>query len=102
MTNVVQSDVATVERLLVELAELRTENAQLRDALESRTVIEQAKGVLSERFCLVPEQAFEVLLRAARRESRKLHDLAYEVLGAMHTPPAVAREIELRYDGGEE
>ena len=100
MTSAIESPEATIERLLVELAELRTENTQLREALETRAVIEQAKGVLSERFCIVPEQAFEALRRAARRESRKLQDLSYEVLGAMRTPAPVAREIESRYDGG--
>jgi AmiR/NasT family two-component response regulator len=102
VTNVVETPKTIIERLEVELAELRTENTQLREALETRVVIEQAKGVLSERFCLVPEQAFDALRRAARHESRKLQDLAYEVLGAMRTPVAVAREIERRYDGSVE
>ena len=35
----------------------------LERALDSRAVIDQAKGVLMERFTLGPEQAFQVLTR---------------------------------------
>lgn len=55
---------------------------QLQHALETRIVIEQAKGVLAERFGCDAETAFEILRRAARTNRRKLHDLAREVVAS--------------------
>jgi AmiR/NasT family two-component response regulator len=84
----------TVERLLAHLAELKRENRQLRQALESRIVIEQAKGILAERYVLVPDQAFEAMRRAARSNGRRIHEVAREVVATTHTPTAVVREIQ--------
>lgn len=53
---------------------------QLQTALDSRVVIEQAKGVLAERRGIAPDVAFDELRREARRARRKLHDLAQEVV----------------------
>jgi ANTAR domain len=49
---------------------------QLQSALESRIVIEQAKGILAERYSVTPDEAFEVLRRDARSRRMRLHDLA--------------------------
>ena len=49
---------------------------QLQRALDSRIVIEQAKGVLSERRGLTVTDAFEVLRTYARSNGQKLHDVA--------------------------
>jgi AmiR/NasT family two-component response regulator len=84
----------SVEGLLAHVAELERENGQLREALESRIVIEQAKGVLAERYFLVPDQAFEAMRRAARSSGRRIHDVAREVVVATHTPVTVVREIQ--------
>jgi AmiR/NasT family two-component response regulator len=59
---------------------LERENAQLREALASRILIEQAKGVLAERFRIDVGQAFEVLRRSARARRRRLHEVAAEVV----------------------
>ena len=49
---------------------------QLQEALESRAVIEQAKGILiAERGC-DPDEAFGVLRARSQRENRKLRDVA--------------------------
>jgi AmiR/NasT family two-component response regulator len=49
---------------------------QLQEALESRAVIEQAKGILiAERGC-DPDEAFDVLRTRSQRENRKLRDVA--------------------------
>jgi AmiR/NasT family two-component response regulator len=48
-------------------SDVRGENAQLRGALASRIVIEQAKGVLIERLDLPAEDVFKLLPTAARR-----------------------------------
>ena len=64
------------------LAILELENEQLRRALTSRIVIEQAKGVLSVRLDVTVEEAFEVLRSRARSTRRRLHDVAQEVVDA--------------------
>jgi ANTAR domain len=54
--------------------------AQLRRALTSRVWIEQAKGVLAATRGVSPEAAFQQLRKRARSSSRKLTDLAQEVV----------------------
>lgn len=54
---------------------------QLQHALDSRVIIEQAKGVLAARLGIMPETAFDVLRSYARRHNRKLTDLAEAVVG---------------------
>jgi AmiR/NasT family two-component response regulator len=76
---------------LRELVRTLTErNRQLEHALESRIVIEQAKGVLSERFAIAPDEAFELIRRAARHHRLRLRDLAREVVSTRRTPDAIA------------
>jgi GAF domain-containing protein len=49
-------------------------------ALETRGVIEQAKGVLVATLRISPDEAFEELRRRSQRENRKLNDLAAEIV----------------------
>jgi len=75
---------------LRELVETLTErNRQLEYALESRIVIEQAKGVLAERLGVAPDEAFELIRSAARRNRLRLRDLAHEVVATRQTPDAI-------------
>jgi GAF domain-containing protein len=53
---------------------------QLQSALESRAVIEQAKGVLMAREGCSPDEAFDVLRRASQRNNRKLRQIAAEIV----------------------
>jgi signal transduction protein with GAF and PtsI domain len=64
----------------VELASREVEVAQLRRALASRVWIEQAKGVLAATRGVGPDAAFQQLRRQARSSSRKLADLAQEIV----------------------
>ena len=48
----------------------------LQTALESRAVIDQAKGILMERHKLTADQAFQQLTRASMHANRKLRDIA--------------------------
>jgi GAF domain-containing protein len=48
----------------------------LQAALESRAVIDQAKGILMERYKLTADQAFQLLARASMTTNRKLRDVA--------------------------
>ncbi|HET9291824.1 MAG TPA: GAF and ANTAR domain-containing protein, partial [Actinomycetes bacterium] len=74
---------AVIGRLLASSIEARRRGdlvTQLQTALESRVLVEQAKGVLMEREGLSAQAAFERLRRQARARSMKLNDLAREVI----------------------
>jgi AmiR/NasT family two-component response regulator len=64
-------------------------SGQLQQALETRIVIEQAKGVLAERFGLEVDEAFDLLRRASRSNRLRIHDLAARVVATKTTPPEI-------------
>jgi hypothetical protein len=79
-----------LEQLVVEL---QTKNAQLETALSSRIVIEQAKGVLAERYRIDLDRAFAILRGAARAHRMKIHDLAQAVVTSPRTPTPIELEL---------
>lgn len=86
---VVQSlaDIATIS--ILHERNLRRSEAlteQLQGALNSRVVIEQAKGALAQMDGITPEAAFEVLRVRARSTRQKLVVVAEEVLGRISRP----------------
>ena len=62
------------------LDESRTLSDQLTHALDSRVVIEQAKGLIAGRHHIDVDQAFDLLRAQARREQRSLHEVCRQVL----------------------
>ena len=70
---------AAIGRLLAVTEANYERRAQLEHALQSRVAIEQAKGVVAERYGLEPEEAFQFIRRAARTHRMKLHDLVREI-----------------------
>ncbi len=48
----------------------------LQTALDSRAVIDQAKGILMERFKLTPDAAFQALTRVSMESNTKVRDVA--------------------------
>lgn len=62
------------------------EIGQLRVAIESRTVIGQAEGILMERFGLSAGQAFAALVRASSVANRKLSAIAGELVASRQLP----------------
>jgi GAF domain-containing protein len=52
----------------------------MRIAMESRSVIEQAKGVLMAQRRVTAEQAFEILREASQRYNRKLREIAQAIV----------------------
>jgi hypothetical protein len=61
---------------------------QLQTALESRIVLEQAKGILAERHSVAPDEAFARMRREARSRRIKLHELAADIVATVN-PTAV-------------
>ncbi len=53
---------------------------QLRQAMESRAVIEQAKGILMAAQRCGPDTAFDILVRASQNQNRKLRAIAAEIV----------------------
>ena len=82
--------------LVRELRRLRAENSQLAQALESRIVIEQAKGILRERYGLTLEASFELLRHAARSNRMNIHALAARVVTESDTPAEFGRVLASR------
>jgi hypothetical protein len=80
---------ARAEQLVDLVAALADENAHLQRALDTRVVIEQAKGVLAERFDLEIRDAFDLLRVSARNNRIRLHDLAARVVESRVTPPEI-------------
>ncbi|WP_432542939.1 GAF and ANTAR domain-containing protein [Kineococcus sp. SYSU DK002] len=60
--------------------------AQLQEALDSRVVLEQAKGALAQRYRVHPDDAFQRLRTRARAERRRLRDVAQEVVDELARP----------------
>jgi ANTAR domain-containing protein len=54
--------------------------AQLETALQTRIVIEQAKGIVSRTLDVGVEQAFDLLRKSARDRGLKLQDLAAKIV----------------------
>jgi hypothetical protein len=79
---------------LDEVARLRASVRQLEHALVSRVVVEQAIGVLTERWRVAPRDAFEQLRRITRSRGLRIHDLARQVIDSC-THPDVALPAEL-------
>ena len=75
------ADVATIAILQHRAAqEAQIINEQLTHALNSRIVIEQAKGMVSERLGLDMERSFNVLRHHARNHNLRLADVANAVI----------------------
>jgi AmiR/NasT family two-component response regulator len=66
---------------------------QLETALESRVVIEQAKGMLAARHHIDLQMAFDALRRAARSNHLVLRELAQRVIAEPTTPPEIMRSL---------
>lgn len=80
-------------RLAVRLASQRESERDLRAAMESRTVIDLAVGVIMGQNRCSQDEAVEILKRASNHRNVKLRDLAAELIASVSTtPPRTAFE----------
>ena len=94
------ADVATISLLNERnLRHSDTLNEQLQAALNSRVVIEQAKGKLAERLGLDVSQAFSLLRNYARARNQRLSDLARAFVDGTDVLPGLATPTTRRPPG---
>ncbi len=65
-----------------EFQSLHKEVDDLRDALETRKLVERAKGILMRRLDLTEEEAFRRLQRRSQNENKKLSEIAQAIITA--------------------
>ena len=61
---------------------------QLREAMTSRAVIEQAKGIIMAQQRCTPDEAFGFLARISQNGNRKLRDVAANMVSEIQRPPS--------------
>jgi AmiR/NasT family two-component response regulator len=65
------------------LDECQEEVDDLRKALSTRPVIDQAKGVLMAKHGCTPDEAFEMLTDASQRANVKVREIAARIVSTM-------------------
>jgi hypothetical protein len=76
---VLAAHASVAARTVQERTDLEQLGRQLHEALSSRDVIGQAKGILMERLRITPEDAFDTLRRASQRLNLKLREIAQKL-----------------------
>ncbi|MFC7217999.1 ANTAR domain-containing protein [Streptomyces polyrhachis] len=88
------ADIATIAILQQRtLEQTHTEKGQLQTALTSRIVIEQAKGILAERWQTSVDDAFAALRTYARSHQLRLVEVARQVIDGAIDSAAIAGEL---------
>lgn len=65
-----------------EFRRLQEENEDLRQALETRKLVERAKGLLMERKDLTEPQAYELIRSQSQEQSRSMAEIAQRIIDA--------------------
>jgi GAF domain-containing protein len=97
--NALQTYAGVVASLLGAAAKVQLKGTladQLQTALDSRGLIERAKGALMERERLDEQEAFTHLRRAARSSGRKLTEVAAEVAAGLPLPRGRTRPAKAK------
>lgn len=65
-----------------EFKTLKTEVGNLKDTIETRKLVEKAKGILMKRLGISEDDAFKLLQSQSQKENKKLRDIAETVITA--------------------
>ena len=71
----------------IEMARLEEKSSQLSDELESRKVIERAKGILQRELRVSEEEAYLTLRRRSRQLRKSMKEVAQTIIGEEKTAP---------------
>jgi GAF domain-containing protein len=95
------ADVATIAVLQHRAAlEAQVLNEQLTHALNSRIVIEQAKGMIAEREGLEMAESFALLRGHARSNNLRLADVARDIIGGVLKASELDKKARIRPERG--
>ena len=89
---------AALGRLLAVTQASYERRAQLERALQSRVAVEQAKGIIAERYGLDVDDAFELIRRASRSNRVKLQDVVRRVRPGEPLPPELQALMDVETD----
>jgi AmiR/NasT family two-component response regulator len=79
--------------LPADLAECHDEVEDLRAALQTRPVIDQAKGMLIAEHGCSPDEAFDMISAASQRNNRKVRDIAEAMVDGAQAGGTRSREL---------
>jgi uroporphyrinogen-III synthase len=65
----------------IEMARLEDKSSELTEELETRKVVERAKGILQRESCLSEEEAYLALRRQSRQQRKSMKEVAERILG---------------------
>jgi response regulator NasT len=82
MSDTPQSKPLDSGRRHTDVDECQEEVEDLRSTLETRPVIDQAKGILVGQEHCTPDQAFVMLTEASQKSNRKIRDVARAMVQA--------------------
>lgn len=65
-----------------EFSSLKSEVTDLKDAIETRKLVERAKGILMKRCNISEEDAFKLLQAHSQKENKKMREIAENIISA--------------------
>ncbi len=65
-----------------EFSSLKVEVSDLKDAIETRKLVEKAKGILMKRCNLSEDDAFKLLQAHSQKENKKMQEIAESIISA--------------------
>src|SRR6478672_11112880 len=74
------STIGTVAGAEIELARLETQNSDLSQQLETRKLVERAKGILQRDLALTEEQAYLSIQRQSRQKRKTMKEVAEAIV----------------------